>query len=96
MKSFKDHDFEGYPEVQPKVLDYLGRNAAPKQSIEDLKAQMTEVLTSLSTVSTLAKQAKATANKAISAAGNGGRRRQGTLQPQAGQARHPPANGEQT
>lgn len=40
VKAFKDHDFKGHPEVQPKVLDYLGRNAAPKQAIDDLKTQM--------------------------------------------------------
>jgi hypothetical protein len=72
MKSFKEHDFEGHPEVQPKVLDYLGRNAAPKQSIDDLTKRVSEALTTLNQVSTMAKQAKATADKALSQANKGG------------------------
>jgi hypothetical protein len=76
MKAFKEHDFEGHPEVQPKVLDFLGRNAAPKQSIDDLKRQLADVMSTLNTVSSLAKQAKTVADKALSTAGaaGGGRR----------------------
>ena len=84
MKAFKDHNFEGHPEVQPKVLDYLGHNAAPKQAIDDLKTQMAEVLSSLSSVSTLEKQAKATANMALLAGGSNGGRHQGGAQAQPG------------
>ena len=68
MKTFKDHDFEGHPEVQPKVLDYLGRNAAPKQSVLALEKRLGEGLDTISQALTLAKQAKATADKALSAA----------------------------
>ena len=66
MKAFKEHNFEGHPEVQPKVLDYLGRNAAPRHSIDDLNKKVAEALAALNQVSTLAKQAKATADKALS------------------------------
>jgi hypothetical protein len=55
MKAFKEHDFEGHLEVQSKVLDYLGRNAAPKQSIDDIKSQLAKVLSTMVTVSTLVK-----------------------------------------
>jgi copper chaperone CopZ len=72
MKAFKEHDFEGHPEVQPKVLDYLGRNAAPRQSIDDLTKKVAEALASLNQVSTMAKQAKATADKALSQVNKGG------------------------
>jgi hypothetical protein len=68
MKAFKDHDFEGHPEVQPKVLDYLGRNAAPKKSVLALEKRLAEGLDSLSQAVTIAKQAKATADKALSVA----------------------------
>jgi hypothetical protein len=68
MKAFKDHDFEGHPEVQPKVLDYLGRNAAPKHTVQVLEKRLSEGLESISQALATAKQAKATADKALSAA----------------------------
>jgi hypothetical protein len=66
MKAFKDHDFEGHPEVQPKVLDYLGCNAAPKQSVLALEKRLADGLDTISQAVTMAKQAKATATKALS------------------------------
>jgi hypothetical protein len=80
MKTFKDHDFEGHPEVQPKVLDYLGRNAAPKQSVVSLEKRLAESLDTLNQAVSIAKQAKTTADKALSAVNR----------PAGGQAPRPP------
>ena len=40
-------DLEGHPAVQPKVLDFLSHNAAPKEMLELLRALIRQTQTSL-------------------------------------------------
>ena len=84
MAAFRVADLEGHPAVQPKVIDFLCHNAAPKETLESLRALIRQTQSSLATTHALANQAKSTADKALSAAGNhrgGGR---GDQQPAQG------------
>jgi hypothetical protein len=58
--------------VHPKVLDYLRRNYALNQSLDDLHEQITEAMTTFNTILNLAKQAKIAADKALSTTNTGG------------------------
>jgi hypothetical protein len=70
MSAFRMSDFEGHSSVQPKVLDFLSHNAAPKEMLESLRSSIRQVQTSLATTHALATQAKSTADRALSTAGN--------------------------
>ena len=75
MSAFHLAEFEGHSSVQPKVLDFLSHNAAPGEMVEALKSLVHQVQSSIATTHALANQAKTTADRALSAAGNhcGGR-----------------------
>ena len=70
MSAFRLAEFEGHSSVQPKVLDFLSHNAAPREMVESLKSLVRDVQTSIATTHALANQAKSTADRALSAAGN--------------------------
>jgi bacterioferritin (cytochrome b1) len=63
MTAFRVANLEGHPAVQPKVLDFLSHNAAPKEMLESLRALIWQTQTSLATTYALATQAKSTADR---------------------------------
>ena len=70
MSAFCLAEFEGYISFQPKVLEFLSHNAAPREMVEALKSLVHKVQSSIATTHTLASQAKSTVDRALSAMGN--------------------------